>query len=461
MKKTNCAILNVIVTSLCLIALVGYFLLPLWKIKAKITFNEDLAELIFKNDNTEDDGKTDLENADDDILNLLVDELAKEEIELEFSVSIDTGLLISSALSSSKRQTEKFLHSVIDDLVSTLDEKTLDKLEDSLAKASVSAAIKVELKELAKDVDKEVEEVMDEIGVDDKYINDSTDAILDALDEENASVDSVTDVIIDVVKDVYDKYGNSSLADETFENLTPEGEQELREEIANVISSFANEDGTFDGDGLISSLIEKLLSENNSEDPEEEESALAPAQNLSFAVKKYLAPAKDSDDEDKPIDEKIADSLKESIDEDTIEIVRIVSIGIFAFVMFSAFWWIFLLIKILIKLAMRNPLIKLNSAISLGILPFMTFVLIPSIGVSLLKSPPAFIKNALGKEALSTIKTLFNGAIELSFSSSSIFAFICAIVLFIFGFYYSKQRRKIKRKLKEEKREQQRSGGLY
>ena len=43
MKKSHIAILNAIVAVLCLVALVGYFLFPVWTIKAKITFTEDLA----------------------------------------------------------------------------------------------------------------------------------------------------------------------------------------------------------------------------------------------------------------------------------------------------------------------------------------------------------------------------------------------------------------------------------
>ncbi len=463
MKKTNCAILNLIVAILSLVAIFGYFMFPFWKINATVTFNEDLAKLIFEEEE-EDEEKSDdaLENADEDILNLLIEELVDEDISLEFTVSIDTTFLAKTALSSSKKQTERFIHSLIDDFVDSIDEDTLEELEDSIARASVSAAIKVELKELSKNNDMDVEDVMDEIGVSDDYLDNSSNRILNAIEDENATVDSVTDVVIDIVKDVYSRYGNSSLADETFEHLTAEGEAELRVEVADIISSFANEDGSFNSDGLISTLIDQLLSSEEEED-DSEEASLTPAQNIAFAIEKYLAPEEYSSKKtsDKSINEKVADAIKETIDDDIIETINLVSIILVAFISFCTIWWVILLLKLLIRLGMKNPLVRLASPIIFGGLPFIIFFIIPTIAVKLLSSPPSFIVDLLGKETAKTVKTLFKGAIDVSFSSSAVFAFVCGFILFVFGFYYAKQRRSIKRKIKEEKRENQMSGGLY
>ena len=463
MKKTNCAILNLIVSILSLVAIVGYFMFPFWKIKATITFNEDLAKLIFEDEEEEEETSDDaLENADEDILDLLVEELVEEDISLEFTISIDTTFLAKTALASSKKQTERFIHSLIDDFVDSIDEDTLEDLEDSIARASVSAAIKVELKELSKNNDMSVEDVMDEIGISDSYLDSSTDRILRAIEDENATVDSVTNVVIDIVKDVYSRYGDSSLADESFEHLTTEGEAELRVEISDIISSFANEDGSFNSDGLISTLIDQLLSSEDEEDYEEEAS-LTPAQNIAFAVEKYLAPVEyaTKDASNKSINEKVADAIKDLVDDDVIDAVNLVSIVLFAFISFCTIWWVILLLKILIRLGMKNPLVRLATPIIFGGLPFIIFFIIPTIAVKLLSSPPSFMVDLLGRETAKTVKTLFKGAIDISFSSSAIFAFVCGFILFVFGFYYARQRRAIKRKIKEEKRENQMSGGLY
>lgn len=459
MQKIKCAILNIIVSLLALVALVGFFVFPLWEIKSTIKFNEDLAKLIFKQ---KEDVDENLENPEDDILTLLIEELVEERISLDFSVAVDTTFIATTALSASKTQTKNFIYSIIDNLVASIDEETLNELEDSIAKASVTAAIKVELNELSKNNDMSVDDVMEEIGVDEEYLDKSATAILDAISAENADVDSVTDEIIDVVKDVYTKYGESSLADESFEDLSPEAEAELRAEIADVIGQFADSEGNFDGGGIISTLINQLLSAEKEEETNGGEEGAAPEQNLAFMVRKYLAPADDSTQSEKPIKEKLADALKAKVNDKVIEGVSLVTTIVFAFILFSSLWWILLLLKILIKLGMRNPLVKLKAPIIFGGLPFLVFFILPTIAVYVLSNPPSFIEGLLSYGFLETLSSLLgDGSIKLSFASSSIFSFACGFVLFVFGFYYASQRRNIKRAIKEERYQSQRRGGLY
>ena len=457
MQTIKCTILNLIVSLLALVALVGYFVFPFWEIKSTITFNEDLAKLFFKV--KEDAKETGEGKPEEDVLTLLIEELAEENISLDFSVSIDTAFIATTALSASKTQTKNFIYSIIDNFVASIDEETLKELEDSIAKASVSAAIKVELKELAKNDDMHVDDVMAEIGVDEEYLDESALAILKAISEDGANVDSVTDEIIDVVKDVYTKYGESSLADEGFEDLSPEAEAELRAEIADVVSSFADSEGNFDGGGIISTLIGQLLSASEKET--EEESSLAPEKSLAYAIKKYLTPADDSTQTEKPINEQIEDALKAKISDDVIETVGLATTILFAFIVFSAFWWILLLLKILIKLGMKNPLVKLKAPIIFGGLPFLVFFILPTIALYVLSNPPSFMEGLLSYGFLETLSSLLGEGIKLSFASSSIFSFACGFVLFIFGFYYAKQRRNIKRRIKAERYQSQRRGGLY
>ena len=452
MNKKKCFILNLIVSIISIVALAGYFIFPFFKFEATITFNEDVANIIFDNVDAADEDDEE-EEASDDILSLLVKELAEENISLSFSITIDTTLLATTAISASKRQTQKFIYSIIDELVESLNEDTLKDLEDSIAKASVSAAIKVELSNMANEVGAELGDVMQDIGISDEYINESTTAILDAINSEDATVDSVTTVIVDVVKDVYDKYGESSFADEYFEELTPENEEMLREELANILSTFADDEGNFNGDGLVSSLISQFLFANGEGESEESEEACLPTgESLAFSVKKYLAPQGSSPSTDKPINQKIADSIKEKIDDDALETIGTVTLVLFAFLAFSAVWWLLLLIKIIVKIGLKNPLIKLKAPIIFGGLPCIFLFILPTSIVSLLANPPSYLTNLVGEESLATVSTLFGEAIKLSFSSSSIIAFVCGFILFIFGFYYAKQRRAIKREIKYEKR---------
>lgn len=468
MKKLPIAVLNAIVAGICAIALIGFFLFPLWSIKTKISFNEDVAELLLDNMSGSDSGEDDEELPDEnDIFPILVEELAEENITLKIEVSIDTGLLMACALSSDSSKVEAFLHDLIDDLVAGIDKKTLEEIEDSIARASVTAAVKLELQELSKDLGEDVEKVMEDIGLDDEYLDEKTDILLEEIRSDDATVDSVTDVVMDVVDDVYNKYGNAYPED--YEPLTPEEEEELRAEIADIISGLADEEGNIDGDGLLSALISGLLEgEELPDDIEEELSAPAKAKGISFAINKYFSPEDESEsdlestsEEQKDLDQVIADTLKDSITEDTLNVVRIIAIGLFAFVFICAFWWLFLIIKILAKIGMRNPLISVKAPIISGCIPFIILVIVPSVLTGMLASPSGAIADMLGKDGVDIMQKLFGGAITVSFSSSSIVSFICAIAMFIFGFFYSSRRRAIKRRLKQEKREKKMSGGLY
>ena len=467
MKKPKCALLNFVVSLLAVVAVAGYFVLPLFEFSAKITFNEDIARLILTDKDAEksEEGE-DLENEDEDILDVLIKELTEEEITLEFTFSIDTIKFAETAFAMSEIETKKFLYSIIDDLVASLNKDALKNLEDSIARASVSAAIKVELKEMAKNQDKEIENVMDELGIDDTYLDNSTNSILSAIEDENATVDSVATVIVDVVKDVYDKYGNSDLADETFEHLTEENEEELKAEIADIISQFANEDGTFNGDGLISSLIEKLLSakdsiENEEENEEENEAFVTSSQNLSFIVTKYFNPIEEEETEVKSIEEKIAEAIKASITDEICETAKIAILAIACFIAFCAFWWAFLLLKIIIKMGGKNPLVKLKAPIIFGGLPFIILALLPTVAITIIQTSPSFIHDLLDAETLATLTSIFGKAVELKFASSSVVAFVCGFILFIFGFHYANKRKSIKRVIKQRKRAAKKSAKLY
>lgn len=472
MKKTSFALLNGIVAGICAIALIGFFIMPFWTVKIAISFNEEVAEILFEDAMADDEESSESEESIDseedseelDMTAILIKELAEEEIKLEIAVSIDTGLLMNCALSSSKKSAKDFVYDLIDDLVASVDEDTLEEIENSIAKAGVTSAVKVELAELAKDLDVDVDELMDDIGIDENYLDSRTEDLLSAIREEDATVDSVTDVVVDIVDEIYEKYGNSEYADDEFEELTPEEREELRAEIADIVGELADEEGNIDGDGLLSALLSGLLSEEDIELPEEEAfrgAGVTYAMHRLFSSESESESEFESEEEQKPFDEMLRDELREAVTDEVLDAVQLVALIYFILFAFSAFWWIFLIIKILCKIGMKNPLISLKSAIAFGGTAFTILVIIPSLAFGMLANPPSFIADMLDRETLDIMKTLFDGAIKISFSSSAIIAFICSLALFGFGFYYSSKRMAIKRAIKQKKREEAQSGGLY
>ena len=90
------------------------------------------------------------------------------------------------------------------------------------------------------------------------------------------------------------------------------------------------------------------------------------------------------------------------------------------------------------------------------ILFYVVLALIPTIAINLISNPTGPLATAMGAETAAMIAKLFGGVIEIKFASSGIIAFICTIVLFIFGFPYSSRRRHIRRENKRAKREAKR-----
>lgn len=476
MKKLPIAVLNGIVAAICAIAIIGYFLFPVWTFSVKVTFNQDLADIILENMDTgsESDapaGEGETSSSDDDEMTaLIINELAKENISIGVKVSINTSLLMSTALSKDTEKAKAFLLDLIDDLLETLDNEVLKDLEKKVAKVGVSAAVKISIAEVAKEQglsSEELQQQLNDAGLSDEFIGGQTDKLIDAIYAENATVDSVTETVVDVVKDSYTKMQDSGAFGEDMEDLTDEDLAEIEDAISEVLKELADENGNLNGDGLLSSLIAGLLAEDSEtyeegmpdlELPEESGSGLAPHRvGVSNAILNFAsAPADSSSQEQKSIADMVRDELTAALSDELLDTVRIVAIGLFAFIAFSAFWWIYLLIKLLCKLGMKNPLIKVRMAILLGGLPYVILALIPTIAINLISNPTGPLATVMGAETAAMIAKLFGGAIEIKFASSGIIAFICTIVLFIFGFPYSSRRRHIRRENKRAKREAKR-----
>ena len=469
MKKLPLAILNGIVALLCVVALAGHFIFPVWALSIKVTFNEDLASIILENmdEGAPEESQESSESSEDDMTNLVINELAKEQLSIELNVSINMSLLMNCALSSDTEKAEEFIYDLVDDLLQILDKDTLREIEQKIAKVGVSTAVKMSLAEVAKEQGLSTEELetkLNEAGLDDEFIEEQTTKLINELYKEDATVESVTDTIVDVVVDSFDKIKESGVLGDEVEELSDDDIESLREELASVLSELADENGKLDGDGLLSSLIASLMSEGEGPSEESEsnpEAELSPSKLfVSNAVHKLTTPMAEAEStnttETKPLDEIIRDTIHEAITDDLLATVRVVAIGLFAFVAFFAFWWLYLLIKLLLKFWRKNPLIKLKTAIFLGGFAFVVLSILPNTLISILSNPPASLGNVSDAETLNLVSKLFSSAIQIKFSSSTIFAFICAIVLLVFSFPYASRRRSIRRELKAAKREARR-----
>ena len=117
-------------------------------------------------------------------------------------------------------------------------------------------------------------------------------------------------------------------------------------------------------------------------------------------------------------------------------------------VLFTFFTWAYLILKMLIKIPLDNPGIKLKLPIWFGYIPFTILVILPTAAITAVRYGAM---DGLMGEGASSAKILLN-AVNITFSSGGVFSFVSAIVLFIFSFIYMHYRNQLKKIIKYEKR---------
>lgn len=434
MKSLFSWIMNLIVIALSVFAVLGHFFAPLWTIDLQITLTPEIAEVLFPEpENPTEEEKTTA---------MLIKELAKENVSLGAKLNFNAAEIINCALTEDEN-TEVAIKKSIDELVDSVNNEKLRHIEDSIARASVATAVKSQVLKFADVLDKDAETIMTEIGIDDNFIKDNTDAILGALRAEDATVDTVTETVMGVVDSVYDKVETSEFADQ-INGLSDTDRTAIEDVVKTVVSMIADENGKVDGNDFLSKLFAELLSgDEETGEGSSEETAFVGGADLTYASKKLgangLIGANFEDINTEPQEKDLKEVLREKlygIVSDGVvglfkNVFRVVSIML----AFSSFWWIWLIVKILLRTLTKNPYIKLKSAIMFGWIPFAILYIIPTALIWLLADPASFIWGWIGG-IFPSLKTIISG-VAISFSTSAIVSIICTVALFAFGIFYA------------------------
>lgn len=427
MKNVFSFIMNLIVIALSLLAVFGHFFAPLWTINLQITLTPEIAEVIFpKSENPTEEEKT---------MEMLIDEIAKENVSLSAKLDFAAAEVINCALTEDEN-TKKVVLGSIDALVDSVDNEKLASIEDSIARASVATAIKSQVTKFTDVLDKDVDQIMQDVGIDDEFISGKTTDILDSLRAEDATVDSITDSVMTVVDDVYDKLENSDFSDQ-IADLSTDDRTAIEETVKSLVSLIADEDGNVDGNDFISRLFAELLSGDESSS---EQTGAVFTNDITFQTKKLNTSAilfenLEENPEEKDLKEVLREKLYAVVSDGVVGFFKKVFIAATIMLAFSSFWWLFLIVKILLRTLTKNPYIKLKSAIMFGWIPFAILYIIPSALVWLLADPASFIWGWIGS-IFPSLKTIISG-VAISFASSALVSIICTAVLFVFGIIYS------------------------
>ena len=379
-----------------------------------------------------------------------LDEIVGDGIPLSLTVSVQTKDTIRSALGKDARQSvteliKNNVDKVVDELAPTFDE-IAEKIVRSTAKSTVRDAVNEQVKNFLQNAgseatDERVSELLNQAGVDEEYINQKTDALLDAIYAENATVDGVSQKAVETVEEVFEKLDESGVAEFQGAALTEENKEEIKNSIAEALSVIADENGNIDADDLAANLILEML--RSSED--ESEPAVAA---MDFTTQETDSGSVEEDATEQ-LKAEVKQMIMEKLTDETLDGIVLALRIVFGVLCFTAFTWAWLIVKMLFKAFSRNPAIKLKLPIWLGWLPFLALVLLPMGAMLLVKAQPSFLVNLLGAEMMESLSAFFASA-SLSFSSAAWVAFSAAVALIILSIPYGIFRRRLKRAKRED-----------
>ncbi|MBQ8886055.1 MAG: hypothetical protein IJY62_06780 [Clostridia bacterium] len=448
-------ICNVIISIVCAISVLAYFVSPLWRVKISYNMSAEMLESLMQ-ENGEDSGEGGESEIVSDKKQLeTIKEVVGDGITLKLTIEIKTQDVLASLNKPATETVQNLLNANIDRIMDQL-EAPLNQIAENLARSTAKQGLKEAVREQVKNIlgesatEEEITEKLNNAGFSEEYIEAEAEKILDALYAENATTQSVSQKVEETVLEVFDKLAHSG--EESFEDLTltEENKAQIHDAIEETISVFADEEGNIDMENFMAELILQAL--EKSEKPEDDgESASRGTTALSAATDETNgASDEEVKDAQEELKEKIRTAIAEKLPESAASMIAQVMKIISYVLIFTFFTWAYIVLKILLKLFAKNNTVKLKLPIWLGHIPFTVFCFIPTVAFNLLSAPAKIM--GLGSETIAKI-TEFMTALDISFYSSGWFSFAAGIFFILFSLiFYSRQRKKLKRAIKEEKR---------
>ena len=454
-------ICNILICVLSLVSIGSYFLMPLWRIEAKYHIEEQALEQMLQEMLEKNAGEN------EDLQNVDIAELIDEEgLTIPLSICLETKDVLSALGNNGAEIAKKIIGDNIERVVDSFSEP-LNKIAKGLTKTVTKQALHTAMNEQILGVlteeksEEEWDTLLSDAGITDAYISEQTDALVESIFSENATVGNISNKVTTIVSEVFDKL--STIDNEEFKDLqlTDENKAEIESTVSEVLSKIANEDGTINVNDLIAKGLLALL---NGEAPSTDTSS--PSAKANNSIKPLNSPQQnDNSTSDETGDatqsdstegdteatnpqeelkimlrEKVLEKLPENAAQQIANVLKYVSY----ILIFTFLTWAYLIVKILIKLAVWNNSIKLKLPLSLGWLPFLVLYVLPTALFSLVKNPPDFMQNLLGADAVASITEKTSG-LQIVFSTGAWGSFAVAVFLFLFNvFFYKKLRKRLK-----------------
>ena len=423
---------NIVIAVLCVLAIVSFFFMPFWSIKAAYTVQAEMLQDMI-GQSVELDAK---------------DIVGEDGVKLGISLEFKTGVLFKSY-----GNVDVAVDSLIEDNTNVLVNQlsaTLNSIVERVVRSVTGKIVQKEVHDNIKNIlsgnnpnisDEEVSRRLNDVGITDEFISSKTDAIIDKIYGGGSTVDEVCDEVINTIDEIYEKLAASDDPELHTAELTEEDKDALQKTVKDAMENFAAEGGVIDANELIASLLLQALgsasegSGNSSESGDSARSGVATA---------FAADAESGATTGDRLKTEVRNYLLNMIPKSVNTILAWVMRGMTILFLFSSFWWGYILVKLLVKAIKRkspkvqkNPTVKLWTPIVFGWLPYLIFVGIPVVGLGVLKG---FLIDKLP----AGFGSILNSA-SLSFASAGLFAALAALVCFGISIFYIVARKKLKK----------------
>lgn len=400
MNKLVVWICNGVVALMSLLAILCYFFAPVWKIKVKYPLSAaQIQEMV----------SSSLSGYDITI---------EQDAEINLDLNFDMGLLFSSVGSDGDAVVEKIVdknvHKIAVQLKGTIGDIT-HTVAKQYAKQVVKDQVHAQLKSILGTEDSErITQKLEAAGIGEEYLSQKTDALFDLILSGETNVDRITDEVMDTVDEVYSKLKSSG--DEDFKDiqLTDGDKASIKDTVSDALGDFASTDGTINMDEYINKFLTEALRDMNSSKAE--------------GIVLLSAVQTDSNDE---LTNEIGNTILNYIPSEIGPILSILMTMILVVILISMASWIYILVKLIVKLvkySSSDPTVRLKLPIILGWLPFLLLVIVPAIAMP-------FVIKMLGEEL---------AGLAISFASISWIALMSAAVCLGISIFYMILRKKEK-----------------
>ena len=479
MNKTIAYILNAVVVLFCVIAISCYFYSPMLDLKIGVKVTQEVADELKKALITEDASAPTQpgEVSENDVINETLDQLVKDEITLKANIAVTTSGLFTAMFdrAATKTSVRKAITDNVDGMLDTVSasiDKVVESLSKSMVKTSVKSALSDTVSQYIKDknlADKTVDAVLTDLGLTDEFIDKKTETLTAALLADGATVDSVTATAMQLIDETVSTLASNATddyADLKIEELSPEVKSRIETSVRDVLSKVADEDGNVDINSLVYNFIGRALDDSSKPDTGSGEGEKIAAVKTAIAADAAsgttggttggesgstggATSGEEKQYTKEDVEKLLTDRVESLFGEQAIDgVTTALAVGGWV-TLLTMLLWLYLIVKIVIKLFAANPMIKLGLPIWLGNFPFATFFVLPfAASVALAKlgtdsSLSSALASVLPKELVDGIVKA-GGAISLSVSSCAVISAILTVAFAAFSIFYMIFRNRLK-----------------